>query len=311
MIEYYAKRSEGEQFEKVSASLTDGVWVNATKVEESELKELAKKYKLDKNILRDVHDRDELPRLEFSDSTAYVFLRLPHLANSGHVGAMPLLCIVKDHQFITISMAETVSPELVVKSAIPKTTSDTRTLLLGMIASSIAEFEMLIQHTSRSIVDTANRLKTHEVTNHDFIHFVTVEDNLNTCKMNLGSTLTMVDRLIENTHGLLKDTDFEALDDIRLHVQQLLAAITSHMQSVTSIRNAYSTIANNKLNQRMKTLTILTVLITLPNVIYGMYGMNVALPFDEQPWAYGAIVAFTAILIIAVYIVTKKSGYFK
>jgi magnesium transporter len=311
MIAYYAKRSEGEQFEKASASLTDGVWVNATKVEESELVELARKYDLDQNILRDVHDRDELPRLEFSDSTAYVFLRLPHLANSGHIGAMPLLCIIKDSQFITISMSDSVSPESIIQSTIPKTTSDTRTLLLGMLASSITEFEVLIQHTSRSIVDTASRLKTHEVTNHDFIHFVTVEDNLNTCKMNLESTLTVVERLRENNHDLLKHDDFEALDDIRLHIQQLLAAITSHMQSVTSIRNAYGTIANNKLNQRMKTLTILTVLITMPNVIYGMYGMNVALPFDEQPWAYGAIVTFTAVLIVVVYIVTKKSGYFK
>ncbi len=311
MIAHYAKRSEGEQFEETSPSLKSGVWVNATKVEKPELVELVKKYELDENILRDVHDRDELPRLEFSNEAAYIFLRLPHLARSGRVGALPLLCIVKDHQFFTISVAETISLDLVMDSTIPKTTGDTHALLLGVIASCIAEFEELITHTARSITDTANRLKTHEVTNHDFIHFVTVEDNLNACKMNLESTLTMVMRLRDNTRDFLIDTDFEALDDIVLHIQQLLAAITSHTQSVTSIRNAYSTIANNKLNQRMKTLTILTVLITLPNVVYGMYGMNVTLPFEKEPWAYAGIVVVTIMLTALVFLIAKARGYFK
>ncbi|HEY0965358.1 MAG TPA: magnesium transporter CorA family protein [Candidatus Saccharimonadales bacterium] len=311
MIAHYAKRSEGEQFEEASPSLKSGVWVNATKVDKIELAELTKKYQLDGNILRDVHDSDELPRLEFSNDAAYVFLRLPHLARSGRVGAMPLLCVVKDHQFFTISTAETISLDLVMQSTVPKTTSDTHVLLLGVIASSVAEFEELITHTARSITDTANRLKTHEVTNHDFIHFVTVEHNLNACKMNLESTLTMVMRLRDNTREFLTEEDFEALDDVRLHIQQLLAAITSHTQSVASIRNAYSTIANNKLNQRMKTLTILTVLITLPNVVYGMYGMNVTLPFEKEPWAYFGIVSITVVLTALVFIVAKARGYFK
>ena len=76
------------------------------------------------------------------------------------------------------------------------------------------------------------------------------------------------------------------------------------------LRNAYSTIANNTLNHRMKTLAVLTVLITLPNVIYGMYGMNVALPFAEQPWAYMAIVVFTILIILIAYLLVRRLKVF-
>ena len=104
--------------------------------------------------------------------------------------------------------------------------------------------------------------------------------------------------------------DIEDLDDTALYIRQLLSAVTSYGQSITSIRNAYSTIANNTLNMRMKTLTVFTVLIALPNVFYGMYGMNVPLPFQESPWAYSFIVLFTLLVIFIVYTLAKRYRIF-
>ena len=158
-------------------------------------------------------------------------------------------------------------------------------MLLGTIAASITAFEEVILHTSRSITDTANRLPPHEITNRDFIHFVTVEANLHHSRMNLDITLAMAHRLRENNHDILDDTELEARM-IMLHINQLMVSTQSHLETVNSIRNAYGTIANNALNNRMKTLTVFTVLIALPNVFYGMFGMNVALPYQHEPWAY-------------------------
>lgn len=310
MLAYYAKRSPGEEFEEVSRPIKSGTWVDGSNLTDQEINELIQTYELDANIVYDVRDRGELPRVEFSGKEVYVFLRLPRLGKSGHVTALPLLCVLKDTTFITLSTGETLAPQSVALSTIPITTEHTESLLLGVIAGVIAEYEELMGHTARSIMDTANRLKTHEVTNRDFIHFVTVEDNLNSYRMNLDSTQALVRRIHENRHETLKDESLEALDDIALHIQQLLVSVDSHSQSVISIRNAYSTIANNTLNQRMKTLTVFTVLITLPNVFYGMYGMNLVLPFAEEPWAYGAVVGFTLALILLVFLVAKKLRIF-
>ncbi len=311
MLAYYTKRSPGEEFERINAPLEQAtVWVNGANLVDDEINSLIKDYDLNANIVYDVRDRSELPRVEFSDENAYVFLRLPHLSKTSHVITLPLLCIVKKDAFLTLSIGDSVAPETVALSTLPITTENTQTLLLGVMAAVVASFEDMIAHTARSITDTANRLKTHDVTNRDFIHFVTVEANLNHSRMNLDSTLAMAHRLRENKHESLDNDSLEALDDIALHVQQLLVSISSHLSSVESIRNAYSTVANNTLNQRMKTLTVFTVLIALPNVFYGMYGMNVPLPFQEETWSYGAIVGFTVLLITLVYLVAKKLRIF-
>ncbi|MES2876632.1 MAG: magnesium transporter CorA family protein [Patescibacteria group bacterium] len=312
MLAYYAKRSPGEEFNRINAPLQQaGVWVAGANVSDGEIDQVIERYSLDTNVVYDVRDRSELPRVEYSgEGTAYVFLRLPRLSKTGHMLTLPLLCILKDGSFITLTIGDSIAPESVALSTLPITTDHTETLLLGVMAAVVASFEDMISHTARSITDTANRLRTHDITNRDFIHFVTVEANLNHCRMNLDSTLVMAKRLRENKHDTLNEESLEALDDIALHIQQLLVSIDSHLGSVESIRNAYSTIANNTLNQRMKTLTVFTVLITLPNVFYGMYGMNVALPFGDTPWAYAAIVGFTVSLSLVVFLAAKKLHIF-
>lgn len=311
MLAYYTKRSPGEEFERIRAPLNEtSVWIDGAQVSDSEIDSLIRDYSLNANIVYDVRDRNELPRVEYSGDAAYVFLRLPRISKTGHISTLPLLCVLREKQFLTMSIGDTVAPESVAVSTLPVTTDQTESLLLGVGAAVVAAFEDMISHTSRSITDTANRLKSHDITNRDFIHFVTVEANLNHCKMNLDSMLAMTRRLRENKHESLSTESLEAIDDISLHVQQLLVSIESHLKSVESIKSAYSTIANNTLNKRMKTLTVFTVLITLPNVFYGMYGMNIALPFSNEPWAYPAIVGFTVVLILTVFTVARRLKIF-
>jgi magnesium transporter len=53
-------------------------------------------------------------------------------------------------------------------------------------------------------------------------------------------------------------------------------------------------------------LTIATILIALPNVFFGMYGMNVHLPYQHAEWAFPAIVGFNLVLILAIVTVARK-----
>jgi Mg2+ and Co2+ transporter CorA len=41
-----------------------------------------------------------------------------------------------------------------------------------------------------------------------------------------------------------------------------------------------------------------------------MYGMNLALPFSEEPWAYGAIVAFSIFVVAVVFFIARKKNIF-
>lgn len=306
MLKYFIRRSGGEDFQQITTPPDEKVWVQGDMVTEEDLHVLSHSYGMDGNILRDVLDMNELPRVEVRDDAWYVFMRTAQKGRHGRIVTTPILLTGKGTVFASLSTGQANGRHLTLPSNIIPT-RHTASLLLGTFAGIVSEYEDLIQHTARSIHDTGQRLRTHEVTNDDFIRFVTVEDNLNEYKMNLGGMLVVAERLkelIENT------ADTEAIEDILLYIRQLLVAIDSYNQSIASIRNAYGTIANNTLNQRMKTLTVLTLLIALPNVFYGMYGMNIALPFQEETWAYGAILIFTLFVVMAVFVIARRKSIF-
>jgi magnesium transporter len=306
MLKYYVKRSDAEAYQQVATPPTENVWIHGEGVDESDLRLLATTYGMNFNALRDVLDINELPRVEVHDESLYVFVRTAQRGKHGQVVTTPVLLAVKGSVFANVSIASMTDYKLATPTLTAGGTT-TNSLLLNMFATVVSEYEELIQRTARYIFNTGRRLRTHEVTNQDFITFVTVEDNLNEYRMNLSGMLVVAERLKEALHDR---SDRESIEDVLLYIRQLLVSIDSHNQTITSIRNAYSTIANNVLNQRMKTLTVLTVLIALPNVFYGMFGMNVGLPFQDEPWAYTAIVLFTIIVIFGIYILAKRLKVF-
>ena len=311
MLRHYTKHSPGEKFRQVHTPETEGVWTHAEQPSDDELDQVVKMHQLDANIISDLRDAYELPRVEYSQKSLYVFLRAAQRTKHGEVISMPVLAVIAPHAYITLTSTNSVAEGKIIDALHRDARSDDKgALLLSTFAAITADYEALIHRTGRYIKDIGRRLRTHEVNNADFVHFVTIEDNLNEYHSNLAGMHAVADRLKENAHGIFSQRDCEALDDLTLYIDQLTTAVSSHSQSVTSIRNAYSTIANNTLNMRMKTLTVLTVLIALPNVFYGMYGMNVPLPFEKEPWAYGAIVLFTVLLIFLVYSLAKRFRVF-
>jgi magnesium transporter len=307
MLKYYVRRSAAEAFSEVHTPPKHGVWIHGDNITDSELEELSRAYGFDLNLIRDVLDVNELARVETeNDKDLYVFIRTAHRTKQGVVVTTPILLAVKGTVFINLSLANTDHHRLAKPSIIAQA-SDTTSLLLGTFAAVVEEYEGFMQHTSQYVYDTGQRLHNHEVTNSDFIHFVTVENNLNEYSTHLSGMRDVAERLKE----LMRDKgDREAVEDIELYIKQLLVGIASLKQSITSIRNTYGMIANNSLNQRIKALTVLMALIALPGVFYGMYGMNVALPFQHEPWAYGAVAVTSVVVTIGIFLVAKKRGIF-
>lgn len=308
MVEYYQRRSAKEPLEQVRRPyMANGLWVHVPD-KRVDLAQLAEEYALDANILRDVYDRHELPRIEHKEGASYIFTRVPSAAIDGEATS-PFLAIVKSGHFFTISPHTQFSPKNI--SAFLTNRSDRpSTLLVALLASIVAEYESRVNTLEEKIVSARKRLKYHDVKNADFIEFVTIEDRLNEYRSSLESEAGVTRQLKDNRHGIFTLRDVEALEDISLHIEQLLVSMSASAQTIASIQAAYSTIANNTLNQRMKALTAITILLAIPNVFYGMYGMNIALPLQHEPWAYPAIAGFTLLLILLVFLLARRFRLF-
>ena len=74
-------------------------------------------------------------------------------------------------------------------------------------------------------------------------------------------------------------------------------------------RELMSTFIDNRLNNIMKLLAAITIVMSIPTIISGLYGMNVngnGMPFSKEPWGFMIICVLTLVICIVVTIVLRK-----
>ena len=297
MIKYYYKSLRSQQVKELD-DYQRGCWVYAEAPSEKELQHLAKKFKLEIGHLEDALDGDEMPRLEREGDQSYIFVRFAYKNEEEELVTVPLLFIFGNDILITVSSVRLPSLDMFLRGKIDFATTQRAKLVLQILQQIGEHYDTFISRTSKQIKLIRSRLRGHEITNQDFIDFVMIEDELNEFLSSLMPTNATLRRLLLGRYMPLFDEDQDIVEDLLLNNEQSVEACNSNLKSIDNIREAYSSISSHNLNYTMKVLTVATVIIALPNVFYGMYGMNVDLPFQHAPWAYFMVVGFTVVVVL-------------
>ena len=73
--------------------------------------------------------------------------------------------------------------------------------------------------------------------------------------------------------------------------------------------DAFASIISNNLNIVMKILTSLTILMAIPTLIASLYGMNVGLPFQDDPNSFWLLMFFMVLLAGSMIFLFKRKRW--
>ena len=110
-------------------------------------------------------------------------------------------------------------------------------------------------------------------------------------------------------HALYRKLDAiekEQFDDAMIEANQLVSMTDLISQVLQQLSASYNNILNNNLNDNLTTLTILSVLLAVLAVVTGFFGMNVPLPFTEEPNAWIYISLISAIIWVILTLILRK-----
>ncbi len=307
MIKYYYKNTRGTELVE-SEALQRGTWVYVEAPTDVEILQLAKRFDLEPGNLEDAIDEDEMPRLEREGEHTYIYVRFAYSNSRGELSTAPLLIVFSGGEYVlTISQVHLPALDFFMRGRIVFATTQRAKLVLLILSHISDQYDGFISKTSRQIKLIRSRLRGNGITNQDLLDFVTIEDDLNEFQSSLQPTNAALRRLLVGKLIPLFEEDHDIVEDLLLNNEQSIEAIRSNLRSITNIRDAYSAISSNNLNRTITLLTLATILVALPNVFFGMYGMNVELPFQHTGWAYEAIVSLNVLVItLIIYIVRKK-----
>ena len=309
MVTYYYKNSHAAKL-TVSHEYRPGAWVSVESPTSEEIAMLSNKFKLNQGHVNDVLDEDELPRLEYEGDTTYLFARYAYENDAMELVTEPILCIVRHDLLVTISYSTFSRMQNFTSGKIAFSTAQPVELML-MIFDQIADhYEAHINNSTKRIKMFRSRFGRHDIDNQDFIDFVVVEDGLNIVLSALQPMTAILNRLLLGRHITLTENTRSMIKDSLLNTEKLIEECHGSIKSITTTRNVYSTIASNNLNRTMKILTIATLLIAIPNAFFGMYGMNISLPFQQEIWAYIFVVSLTLVTTAIVIVLARTRKIF-
>ena len=110
-------------------------------------------------------------------------------------------------------------------------------------------------------------------------------------------------KIIELTE---KDENF--LDDILIENRQAIEMASIYTDILRDMMGAFSSIISNNLNVIMKFLTSITLILTIPALIAGIYGMNVELPLEHFPYAFAFVIGFSFVITTIMTFIFKRKG---
>lgn len=311
MIKYYYKSLRSPHVQEPD-DYRPGAWVYAENPTDTEVDWLVKKFDLTEGHLQDARDADEMPRLEKEGDQSYIFVRFAYKTAAGEQSTAPLLFIFCEDVLITISPVRLPYLDAFIKGKINFATTQRAKLVLQILQQISEQYDALISGMSRQIKNIRTHLRSQdkELSDQDFINFVSIEDDLNEFLGSLQPTNSTLRRLLRGHHIPLFEEDQDIVEDLLLNNEQSIEACNSSIKSIVGIRDAHSSISANRLNRTMKILAVATIGIAIPNMFFGMYSMNVIMPLQHELFMFWIIMGFTVVVTTVVFVVGRRKHIF-
>lgn len=309
MIKYYYRSLRGTNLQELT-DFKAGSWVHVVAPNQLELEKVAERFELEPGYLEDALDEDEMSRLETENGQTYIFVRFAHREADGSFETKPLLIVITKTTIITISAATLPAFDVLTSGKWSVATTQKTKLVLLMLQAITEQYDTLISRTSRKIKSVRSRLREHTVTNQDFVDFFLIEDELNEFATSLQPNNAILRRLLRGHQLQLYEEDQDLVEDLLLSNEQSLENCNSNIKAIVGVRDAHNSISTNRLNQTMKVLTFATLAVAIPNMFFGLYGMNVPLPMQHLAVAFWVILTTSLLFTLVIFASGRKRKLF-
>jgi magnesium transporter len=307
MLNYYYKTIKSGKIEKIEKHRA-GVWINVVEPSVEEIKFLVEKYELEEDLLMDALDENEVPRLEVESKVVYLFNRVPEKKGK-EIITEPLLLVLGNDYLLTIARKELEFMENFITGKKDIVTTQKIKTFLQIFSAVNYRYNKYLNEINRDIRFALFRLE--RISTQDIIKFVNFEKVLNDFLSALIPMKTSLEKLLDGRSLRLYEEDKDLIEDLFLSTGQLVEMAKSTLRHITNIRDAYSNIMNHELNRTMKLLTVLTIILTVPTIVFSFFGMNVNFPFGNSPETVWQIIIFTLLFLSGLSFLFLRNRWLK
>lgn len=287
-----------------------GVWIMLTNPTIEESQEVAEQFDIDMFDLRAALDEEETSRIELEDGYTLILVDIPAAEirhDSKNYTTIPLGIVLADGCIITVCSEETPILENFINGRVREFSTKKRLRFVYQIlfrTVTLYQSSLRIIDKRRTEIEENVGDRTEEK---DLIELHELESTLVYFATSLRANGVVLERLSRYKRIEQYPEDQELLDDVITENQQAIEMASIYRDIISGTRDLLSAVINNRLNNVMKYLTSITLVMAIPTIISGIYGMNVAsewMPLSTTPHGFLIIcliiigVSITVLLIL-------------
>lgn len=279
----------------VTEKLKTFSWINVGNPDHDDFERLQSEFKIDEDTISDILDPDEQPRFEVEDDYKVIIVRFPIINRETDTlwHTEPLSIIYSANRVITVCRKRCDLLDRIKKDE--KTSREEFVLnIIYYIAESYLRF---LKELNKRVL-ASKKVLQERIRKNELMALLEVENSYTLYMAGLKGNVAVLDKL-EKVRGFVKTEETKELaEDARIELSQGIEVVTSYSKMLKSIKETFESVINMDSNKYINRLTMWNIILVVPTVIVGYYGMNMELPFAENEQTATAIFVLIMVLLI-------------
>lgn len=291
-------------------------WIDVVSPTAQDFSELKPYFELPEEVLSSVRDPDEVPKVEEIDNFQFILIQTPlsrEESEPGEYHVTPLGILYNKDYVITISTGKN-DVLTYLKTKLKNysnnriiNTSKKQQLILKILLFASKNYLRYLKVINQRIFRAQDQIEKSSQ-NKDIITLMDVGKSLAYFNRSLHTNQIVLEKLAKRKTFKSTEEDEELLEDVHDETRQAIETVKIYERIVIDTANTFATIISNNLNQRVKFLTSVTIILMLPTLVASIYGMNVELPYQHSPFAFYIVmsISISAALLAIILFFRKK-----
>lgn len=306
---YKSVKNELVSLEKIEK----GAWVNLINPTKEEVLDVAETLKIPIEHLKAALDEEERARIEVDEDCTVILIDIPVASPTSQMGifyTIPLGIIMNSENIITICLRDNLVLQPFIENKIKSFWTFKKTRFILQILYRNAK---LYLQDLRNIDKTSNIIENRlhkSLKNEELIQLLELEKSLVYFSTSLKSNEIVMEKIQRGNLIKMYPDDMELLEDVIIENKQAIEMANIYSNILTGTMDAYASVISNNLNIVMKSLTSVTIIISIPTMVASFFGMNVPNPLQDIPHAYMIIFSFSILVSLMLGIVMYREQLF-
>lgn len=285
---------------------TEGCWISVVAPTSREIKDLIEVYGLDSGFVKSSLDEEESSRIEREDDQTLVIIDTPVSIvdedSTQSFYTQPMGIILTDDYVFTITMKETHVLADAISGMIRNLRPAFKTRFVLQLLLRIATLFLGYLKQIDKISSAAEQQLHDAMKNELLMQLLALEKSLVYFSTSLKANEATIEKIFRGRVIKLYDEDQDLLEDVLIEMKQAIEMSSIYTGILSSMMDGFSSVISNNLNLVMWRLTIITVILQIPNIIFAFYGINTVdlpIPYTWFPITLTLfLTSLTALLLI-------------